>query len=220
MSTVYIVSLVFSGLMVIAGIGIAVNILVNMGKQRLGHMTLGSQPPVCSVERNGSIPFDLDLPGKNESVDFVPPIRAVKPFMFDPDLANLVPKCQNCDARKAAFLYKDSCFYFTKTEHGFHDCFEVCANYSDCYFFAYPHSAVAAIIKRNLGLDNSTVWTGGFRSVSHPDWVDIWGNEVDVVDIYDSYCSYLSYVDLVPRSYYYCDFPRKCLCAGARRSLH
>lgn len=217
----YAVLLAFSGVTFIAGLGIGINILINRGWHRVGHMTLLPASPVIATERTLAVPVDqwdsIPITEPGESY-FSPPIRPVKPFSFDPDLSKYVKKCEaGCDVKKASFLYKDLCFYFTDTTYTFEECFEVCANHSPCYYFIYPRAPYAPVVKRNLRLDNGSVWTGAFKAVrGERGWQDIWTNPAPVVDVYDSHCSYMSYADLVPRSFYYCDLPRSCICGGPR----
>lgn len=219
---VYAVALAFSAVTFLAGLGIGINILVNRARHRVGHMTLTSAEPIEAAER--TLPVAVDRWDSIPVADpgdayFSPPKRTVKPFEFDPDLSRYAQKCEmGCDVKKASFLYKDLCFYFTDTRHSFEECFEVCANHSPCYFFVYPHAVYAPVVKLNLRLDNSSVWTGAFKTVhSNGRWLDVWGNTVTVVDVYDSHCSYMSYADLIPRSHYYCDLPRSCVCGGTRK---
>lgn len=141
------------------------------------------------------------------------PLQDAIPFRFDPDLESFRPTCYTCNRGKASFLYSNMCFYMTNYTASFEECFTICRNFSPCYYFFYPTLSFSAIIRSNMK-SGETFWVGGFKTVKSQGWVDIYGSPVSVVDIYGSYCSYISKLDTIPRSYYYCNFPRHCLCAG------
>lgn len=197
------------------GLSIAIQALTAMySRHRLGNDTITPSQPIASIQAYPEVAKD-DWGSINVSlgdVTFSPPEIIVRPHEFKPDLEKAKPSCYSCNRRKASYLYRGMCFYVTNETFPFEDCFAVCRQVGPCYHFFYPTSDYSAVVRLNLKRD--TVWTGAFKQVSKGTWTDVFGGQTPVLDIYGSYCSYMSQADLIPRSYYYCDFPRYCLCGG------
>lgn len=61
---------------------------------------------------------------------------------------------------------------------------------------------------------NETLWVGSFKANESNLWTTLDIRFPYVWDIYGSYCSYIGKDDNDPKSYFYCAYPRSCLCAG------
>lgn len=210
------ITLVVASLLVsIVGLIIGIQGLSTIySRHRLGNDTILNSPPIVPLYSPPDVPESdwgaIDV--SQGDGNFTPPVFDVSPHQFMPDLEKAKPICSSCNRRKASYLYRGMCFFVTNETFPFEDCFSVCRQVGPCYYFFYPTADYSAVVRMNLKED--TVWTGAFKQTSGGMWTDVFGAKTSVLDIYGSHCSYMSAVDIIPRSYYYCDFPRYCLCAG------
>lgn len=178
----------------------------------LGHRQAGNVMP---TPQEYNISFEewqapaIDYGDRN----FTPPKILVKPYAFELNISQYKPTCEECIRRNASYLYKSLCYYTTKTTHSFQECFSVCANLVQCYYFYAPNKQDMSIVTSNIK-PNSSLWVGAFRRANSSSWEDIFGQPVAVHDIYESFCAYLLKTDIQPRSYFFCGFKRPCLCAS------
>lgn len=212
---VQIALVVISLLVAFIGLIIGIQALATMySRHRLGNDTITHSQPIVPLPMPPEVPKDNwgDLDVSQGDSNFTIPEIIVTPHDFKPDLEKAKPSCYACNRRIASYLYRGRCFYVTNETYAFDDCFTACRQVGPCYHFFYPTAETSAVVRMNL--KSETVWTGAFKRESGGNWTDVFGAQTQVLDIYGSYCSYMSKADIVPRSYYYCNYPRYCLCGG------
>lgn len=184
-------------------------------KIKLGPIILSHQTSVTPIpdiiSTNVSSILEYSFPSESPDLKITP--INIKPYHFDIELDKFKAKCQTCERKKASFLYNKKCYYFSKEKHTFEECFSVCAQYADCYYFYAPSHIDSSIIRFNMR-PNETLWVGAFKINESTTWTNLDNVFTYVWDIYGSYCSYIEKGDNDPRSYFYCLYPRHCLCAG------
>nr|BEG23124.1 homolog of EHV2 E7A envelope glycoprotein 42 [Macronycteris gammaherpesvirus 1] len=148
---------------------------------------------------------------KNQSVPLNPNIFLPK---LNVSQYTNATKCTNCTGVLNASLYvPNRCFFFTKNQYSFEECFEACANISSCYYLISPGSWLS-LIRKDIE-QFKTYWVGVFKS--NGKWVNLKGEQVlGVYDVFNSHCAYIGHYTESPWSSFFCDTPRHCLCGGVK----
>lgn len=191
---------------------------------RIGNYTFPDKPSAEEIKLLILKPIDNStnfnpepIPGgdpKYPDAMFKFPISGFKPYVLNNSLLQEWPKCNTCVRRVASYLWKDRCYYIPPKKYTFEECFQVCANFSQCYYFYAPQDVDDSIIRGNLKA-HEDLWIGVFKKDLSLLWetTDKRSN-YSVWDVHGSYCAYIIKSQPTPISYFNCQSLKHCLCSG------